>query len=308
MEAKVNFAVVGAFVLILGSALIGGVLWLASGKAYRQTYDPYLVYMTESVSGLSPDSPVRYRGVTVGAVRRIGLAPGDVERVRLMLDIERGTPVKRDTVAVLRTQGLTGIAHIELSGGTRSSPVLEAQPGEDYPVIRTGPSLMVRLDAAVSELLGNLNRSSERFNSLLDDDNRRAIGETLAHLEVVSRTLAARAEAIDSAVRNASRTMENTARLTGELPQLVSRIERSADAFDRMAEQGARAGAAAAKALDVAESGASRFAGETLPEAQALIAELRELTATLHRLSGELERNPSVLLRGRPTGKPGPGE
>lgn len=39
MEEKVNLAVVGAFVLVLSAALIGGVLWLSSGKSYGTTYD-----------------------------------------------------------------------------------------------------------------------------------------------------------------------------------------------------------------------------------------------------------------------------
>jgi phospholipid/cholesterol/gamma-HCH transport system substrate-binding protein len=308
MEAKVNFAVVGAFVLILGAALIGGVLWLASGKSYGKAYDTYLVYMTESVSGLSLDAPVRYRGVNVGAVRRIALAPDDVERVRLTLAIERGTPIKQDTLAVLRTQGLTGIAHVELSGGSRDSPALAARPGEDHPVIRSGPSLMVRLDAAVTGLLDNLNRSSERLNALLDETNRGALKEILAQLNVLTKTVAARAAIIDDGVQNAAKTMENTARLTGELPQLVDRMRASADALERMANEVARAGAAAASTIEGAGAEGRRLAGETLPEARALLTELREVTASLRRIASEFERNPTVLLYGRPAARPGPGE
>ena len=37
---KVNYALVGGFVLVLGSALIAGVLWLASGGAFQTKYDP----------------------------------------------------------------------------------------------------------------------------------------------------------------------------------------------------------------------------------------------------------------------------
>ena len=160
MESKVNFAAVGVFVLILGTLLVGSVLWLSSGKFYGKSYDTYLAYMSESVSGLSLDAPVRYRGVQVGSVRGVKLAPGSAEQVQLTLDIEHGTPVKQDTVAVLRVQGLTGIAHVELSGGSRDSPVLKPGSGEKHPVIRTGPSLMLRLDTAVTALLTNLNRSS----------------------------------------------------------------------------------------------------------------------------------------------------
>ena len=308
MESKVNFAVVGVFVLVLGAALIGCVLWLSSGKFYRKAYDTYQVYMTESVAGLDPDAPVRYRGVQVGVVRRIALAPNNVERVLLTLAIERGTPVKQDTVAVLRTQGLTGIAHIELSGGTHASLPLEAQPGEDYPVIRASPSLTVRLEAAVTTLLTNLNRSSENLNTLLDEGNRGAFREVLANLNVVSRTLAARAAAIDSGVANASKTMENAARLTAEMSRLIERVEKSADAFDRMTAEAARAGASATNTLEGARTEGRRLARETLPEAQALLAELRELTASLRRFSDQVERNPSVLLYGRPAAKPGPGE
>ena len=304
METKVNLALVGAFVLLLGAALIGGVLWLSSEKSYRKTYDTYLVYMEESVSGLTPDAPVRYRGVQVGRVRRIALAPGDAEKVQLTLDIERGTPIKQNTVALLVTQGLTGIAHVNLTGGTRDSPALEAPPGEDYPVIRTGPSLMVRLDAALTTLIANLTRTSESLNAVLDEGNRASLKQTLANLERISGTLSARSAAIDSGVANAARTMENTARLSAELSGLVERIQRSADAFDRMSSEGARAAASTANAVEDARADLH----EAAPEARQLLSELRDLTASLRRFSDDLERNPGMLVHGKPGGKPGPGE
>jgi len=308
MENKVNFAAVGAFVLILGIALTTGVLWLSSGKFYRKAYDTYLVYTSESVSGLDPDAAVRYRGVQVGVVRRIALARDDVERVELTLGIVRGTPVKQDTVAVLSVQGLTGIAHVELTGGSRSAAPLAALAGEDYPVIPSAPSLMVRLDAAVTALITNVNRSSERFNALLDEGNRGTIRDILANLDVLSRTLTARAAVIDSSVVNASRTMENTARLTAELPQLVDSLRTSAGTVERMANEVARAGATATSTIEGARSEARQVSGEMLPEARALLAELRELTASLRRFGDQVERNPAVLLYGRPASKRGPGE
>ncbi|OGS90882.1 MAG: hypothetical protein A2Z95_06355 [Gallionellales bacterium GWA2_60_18] len=278
MESKVNLTVVGLFVLILGALLIGGVLWLSGGKSYGKTYDTYLVYMSESVSGLSPDAPVRYRGVQVGGVRDISLAPGNVELVQLTLDIERGTPVKQDTVAVLQVQGLTGIAHVDLSGGSRDSPPLKAGSDAAYPVIRTGPSLMLRLDTAVTALLTNLNRSSENINALLDQENRAALRRTLFNLERLSGALAG-----------------------AELPQLLRRLQLSADAFDRMANETARAGTSTADTV-------ASVRAETLPEARQAIAELRELTASLRRFSEALERNPGMLLQGRENVKRGPGE
>ncbi|GAB1232042.1 MlaD family protein [Ferrigenium sp. UT4] len=304
MEDKVNYAVVGAFVLILGAALIMGVLWLGSGRSYRTTYDTYLTYMNESVSGLNLNAPVRYRGVEVGRVQRIRLAPGNVEQVQLTLVIEHGTPIKADTVAILQTQGLTGLAFIELNGGSRDSPAPKKQEGEDYPVIPSAPSLLTRLDSAVTALLANLNRASEHFNTLMDDNNQSTIKTALADIALVSHTLAARADTIDSSLNNAAHLMQSMAQLSDELRQLVQRAQRSADAFDQMSGTIASAGANASRTLD----GTRQFTDEALPEAHQLFIELRQLTDSLQRISAELEQNPGVLLHGKPAARRGPGE
>ena len=304
MEEKVNFALVGIFVLVLGTALIGGVLWLSSGKSYRTSYHTYQTYMAESVAGLNLNAPVRYHGVDVGRVTKIALAPGNVEQVQLTLAIERDTPVKVDTVAVLKTQGLTGLAFVELDGSSRDSPALQKQPGEHYPVIKAGPSLMTRLDSSVTSLLTNLNKASENVNSLLDADNRRAVRKMLADLETLSGTLAARSKLIDSSLVDAAHTMKNTAQLTDELAQLAPRIQHSAEAFDRMANQLGQAGASAGGALNDTR----QFTSETLPEVRQLVSELRDLTGSLRRISDQLEQNPSVLIYGKPAVKRGPGE
>lgn len=304
MEDKINFAVVGVFVLVLSAGLIGGVLWFSSGKSYGTVYETYLTYMKESVSGLNLNAPVRYLGVEVGHVQKIALAPGNVEQVKLTLAIERGTPVKVDTVAVLQTQGLTGLAFVELTGGGRDSPSLEKQASEEYPVIKAGPSLMTRLDSAVTALLVNLNKTSENLNALLDADNRRAFKKTLVDLETLSNTLAARSKLIDSSLVDAAHTMKNTARLTDELTQLAPRVQRSADAFDRMSNQLRHAGASAGSTLDSTR----QFTNETLPEVQKLVTQLRDLTGSLQRISDQIEQNPSVLVYGKPAARRGPGE
>ena len=308
MEEKVNFAGVGVFVLALGAALIAGVLWLSSGGAYRRAYDSYQTYMTESVSGLSRDAPVRYRGVEVGRVRRMALAPGHVEQVQLTLDIERGTPVKQDTVAVLRVQGLTGIAYVELTGGSNDSLALQARPGEAYPVIRSGPSLMVRLDSSITALLTNLNRTGENVSALLDEDNRREFKQTLADLRILSHTLAARSAAIDSGLSSAARALDNAASVSGDLLRLLERMQKSANGFDRMASDIARAGASVRADVAGARTDLRQATDELVPEVRLLVSELRETTASLRRFSEQLEQNPGVLLYGKPAPRRGPGE
>ena len=322
MENKVNLPIVGAFVIVLMVAMIAAVLWLASGTYQRKAYDPYETYMTESVSGLNLNAAVRYRGVEVGRVRRIMLAPGNVEQVRLTLDIERGTPVKTDTVATLQTQGLTGIAYVELKGGRKDSPALQASPGQEVPVIASGPSFFERLETATPVLMASLARTVDSLNSVLDETNRTALRSTLADLAVLTQTLAKRSAAIDAALANTALAMDHVARFGAQLPQVAQRFDRSAEALERMATDVSGASASARNTLDSARGAldsvrstldgsradVAQFTGGALPETRELVLELRGLTATMHRVVDEVERNPGVLLQGRRAIKRGPGE
>ena len=112
MDDKVNYTLVGAFVLALGAALVAGVLWLAAGTGKREAMDPYAAIITESVAGLNLNAPVKYLGVDVGKVSLIRLDPQNSRQVLLQFRIEPGTPIKSDSEVVLKTQGLTGIAYV----------------------------------------------------------------------------------------------------------------------------------------------------------------------------------------------------
>jgi hypothetical protein len=72
MTSKSGYMLVGAFVLVLAAAFIWGILWISAGGT-PQSLTRYVVYMTDSVSGLNVDAPLRYRGVDVGKVEQISI-------------------------------------------------------------------------------------------------------------------------------------------------------------------------------------------------------------------------------------------
>ena len=308
MENKVNYVLVGSFVIGLGALLIGAVLWIASGGTFQKTYERYIAVEDESVAGLNVSAPVKYNGVDVGKVRRIALDPRNPAQVRLHLDIERGTPIKVDTVAELKTQGLTGIAYVELDGGALDAPPLRAIAPERYPVIRTKPSLSARLENVLTTVLSKLDRTSSNIDALLSDENRAAFSSTLADLAAVSKTLANRKEALDSTLVSAAKTFENTARLSAQLGPVAERIGRGADSVSKMGEAAAVATASAGKTVDSVGDDVKRFSSESLPALQNLLGELNVLSVSLRRLTEQTERNPSSLIFGSSPIANGPGE
>ena len=308
METKVNYGVVGGFVLVLSSALIAGILWLASGGGFQKKVDLYLALVGESVAGLNLNAPVKYRGVDVGKVRQIELDPDNPEQVRLIFAIDAGTPVKEDTEAVLKTQGLTGIAYVELGGGTKASPLLTAIPPAKYPVIRTKPSLSARLENVLTTVLAKLDSTSDSVNKLFSGENLAAFKSALADLSVVARTIAARKDTIDAGITSAARTFDNSARVTAQVGPVIERIGLGADAVRKLGDEAAGLSQRAGKTVDSVGSDVKRFTADTLPELQRLLGEMNVLSVSLRRLIEETERNPRGFLFGRQPVPDGPGE
>jgi len=281
-------------VLVLGAVLIAGALWLASGGAFKQKYDLYLAVSDESVSGLNLNAPVKYNGVDVGKVRDIRLDPRNQSRVNLLFAIEQGTPIKEDTVGVLKIQGLTGIAYVELSGGAEDSPLLRAVAGNAYPLIPTKPSLSARLENVLTNVLAKLDSTSSSINAILSPENQAAFKSALADIAAVSHTIAARKDVLDASMV--------------KIGPAIDRIGRGADAVEKMGTEVARTSASAGTTVNEIGADMKRFTGETLPELERLLGELSVLSASLRRLSEQTEGNPSGLLFGRTPAQPGPGE
>lgn len=308
MEHKVNFALVGAFVLVLATALVGVVLWLASGGAFQTHYDRYDASVEESVSGLNPKASVKYNGVEVGKVERIWLDADNPQRVNLRFQIERGTPIKVDTVATLKTQGLTGIAYVELSGGTPESPTLTVHEHQHYPVIQTQPSLSTRLETVLTNVLARLDSTSTTINEVLSPANRQAFSSALTDIASVARTIAARRNTLDAAITSAGKTLQNTAQVSDQLGPTLERIGRSAQAIETMGRSVTATSNGAGKTVDAIGADMQRISAQTLPELERLMGELTALTKSLRRLSDQTERDPRGLLFGRQPVQAGPGE
>lgn len=303
-----NYALVGAFVLTLGALLVAGVLWLASGGAWQTHYDVYQAVEEESVAGLNLNAPVKYNGVDVGKVQAIALDHTNPKTVNLFFAIERGTPVKEDTIAILKTQGLTGIAYVELSGGSVASPLLQAKEGARFPVIRTAPSLSARLENVLTSVLGKLDDTSNNINAMLSKENQAAIRSTLADVAAVARTVAARKNSIDTGLTDAAKTMHNTANATAHLDQLAERIGRAADAVQAMGTEVAKTSISTGAVVDGVGADVRRFSAETLPQIEHLAGELSSLSGSLRLLTEQTRRDPKGLIFG-PTPVPdGPGE
>lgn len=226
MESKVNYIVVGLFVIALGVALTLLALWLSMST--HKDYVTYAIYMDEAVDGLSEQAPVRFNGVDVGFVKDIRLNPKDPQQVCLLVDIDENAPINQSTVATLKEQGITGVTYIGLTAKAATAPPLQILPGEEYPIIKYVPSLIVELTTTLRDVGSGFRKLNKTLQTLLGDGNQKAISDSLANIAKITQTFANNSPEIDASLKSTNRLLqqsipglvESIGRLTSTLPVL----------------------------------------------------------------------------------------
>jgi phospholipid/cholesterol/gamma-HCH transport system substrate-binding protein len=312
MEIRASYLLVGAVVLALVAGLAVFSVWLVKADIDGQG-DPYQIAFAGSVTGLQQGSQVRYRGVPVGRVTDVRIDPERVEWVLVTVEIDRGTPIRQDTVASLEMQGITGIAFVQLRGGTQASPPLAATAGQTLPQIESRRSTIERLFESTPDLLVRSLALVEQATALLDDQNLQALTKSLQNIETVSASLArhtddalAQAGGAAASVAGAS---DEVGGLAGELRALTARLDKQfegvgdeVNATLNETRQAAGTLQRAAGELEVLVGELRQplgdFAATGLYEFTQLVGETRQLIAALTRITKEFERDPAGFLLG----------
>ncbi|MBL4721858.1 MAG: MCE family protein [Alphaproteobacteria bacterium] len=188
METRASYLIVGAFTLTLILGMVSAVVWLADVE-FNEEYARYNIFFKGSVTGLKTGNAVRYRGVPVGVVVDMGINPDNVEQVRVTIEVPRGTPVKQDAVASLEFQGITGVAYVQITGGTHDAPELEAQSGQKYAVIPSKASGIQEVLESAPELVSRIIDLVENANKILNAENQANIALTIENMSKITGSL-----------------------------------------------------------------------------------------------------------------------
>ncbi|HEY4939946.1 MAG TPA: MlaD family protein [Rhizomicrobium sp.] len=282
METKANYIAVGAFVLVCMLALVVTVLWLA-GVQYSQEYVYYQTTFTGSVTGLGKGTTVRYNGIEVGRVQDLGFAPDDPGSVIATLEVRPDLNIHDDAIASIASQGLTGGSYVEIDGGKKKDKesLLPHTSSHPYPSIKSQPSTLAQLAETLPKIADKLNLVADKVNLLLNDQNRKAIGDILANLDTVTSTFAARRGEIDSTLRNSAEATHNLAIATRDLHPTFMAANITLKKLDKLSTD--------ADAV---------VTGDGIAQLSSLIAEGRRLVGSLTKLSDELNREPTRVIFG----------
>lgn len=293
MENKSHALVAGIFTLVFGLAMLASLFWFGGKK---EVTVEYVVVTRQNVTGLNPQSQVRYRGISVGKVREILIDPKDPGNILVIIDVKDTVPITQGTVAKLAYQGITGIAHILLEEEGKNSQPIQRNPDGEFPRIAMRQSLFDELGQAGAGTLKQAESFFGNASETLNAENRKNIAGLLVNLEKNTAQLSKvlsdeRVQNVGVAIARIDRAAEKADRFFTNATTLIPRIEALSGKLENMVGNDSSEGAMA-----------------TLSQVNELAGELAATSRQLNRTLRAFEQAPDSILFGPPAPAPGPGE
>jgi phospholipid/cholesterol/gamma-HCH transport system substrate-binding protein len=296
METRSNHVLVGAVVLAMLAGLLLFGVWLAglSNKATR-CFD---IYFAQAVGGLNKGSPVTFSGVPVGQIEKISLLPDRPEFVWVRINVDDETPVLQGTTAEIKGVGFTGVSEIQLAGAVKGGRPIDRPGPQGCPVVPSSSGGLGALLNSAPELIDRIQRLTERLTEMLSDKNQNSIADILENIDKTTKVLAERAPDLADAMKDARLATREAGIAAHNVGLLADSTNRLVNEQGKPAAEDMRKAIAsvqhASESLDAmvsdARPGVQNFSKSTLPEANRMIRDLRELTVSLRGFTERLEQ------------------
>jgi len=305
METRAHYVAVGAFVLAI--IVLGFIAVVSLGRVeLAQNLKNYYIFFKGSVTGLSYGSLVQYNGVTVGRVVDVRIDPDNLEQIQVTVEIDTNrVPIKTDARAFLDTNLLSGVATIQIRGGTPEAAELVPEPGHRYPVIAAGSSVIQRVTEIGPQLLDRLKIAVDNLNELLNERNQKAISGSLENIHQITSAFVAPSREAGELIANTNRTVLEMTALLDRIDQgftgkggLKDEASQALNDFDRLAKNLNETNRQLQQVVQENRSGLREFTQSTLNQVSNLVSDMQRFIAGLSRFVSSVERDPARLLFG----------
>jgi phospholipid/cholesterol/gamma-HCH transport system substrate-binding protein len=296
VETRSNYVMVGAVTVALLVGVLLFIVWLA-GLSNKQT-KCYDVYFSQGVGGLNKGSNVSFSGVPVGQVQKISLLPNRPEFVWVRIEVDQQTPVLQGTTAQIHGVGFTGVSEIQLAGAERGHAPIEQMGPQGCPVVPASSGGISALLNSAPELIDRIQRLTERLTELLSDKNQNSISDILENIDKTSKVLADRAPDLADTLKETKIAAQNAGIAAQRIAILSDSTNRLVNEQGRPAAEDLRKSIASIQQaadnlngmISDARPGVQNFSKSTLPEANKLVHDLRELTQSLQSVSDRVNQ------------------
>jgi len=206
--------------------------------------------------------------------------------------------VLQGTTAQIKGVGFTGVSEIQLDGAVKGAPPINRLGPQGCPVVPSATGGLGALLNSAPELIERIQRLTERLTELLSDKNQNSIADILENLDRTTKVLADRAPDLADAIgdariaaRNAGIAAQKFGVLADSTNQLINEQGKPAAEDLRKSIASIQQAADSLNAMITdARPGVQNFSKSTLPEANRMVRDLRELTQSLNSFTERLNQ------------------
>ncbi len=224
METRANYIIIGGFVMavLLGAFMF--VYWLAVTAESRENVFIKIIFPAP-VTGLPIGGQVLFNGIPIGNVSALDFDPENPKVVVANVRVKPKTPLRTDTKASLNFQGLTGVAYVDLNGGSLKAPLLIQPDSEVVPVMHAERSLFDDIVDGARDVLTKADSTMGTIDDFLKE-NSPTVTKTLQNVETFSEALAANSDGVKDFMASISSASQSFTNLSTRLEKLVDEGER----------------------------------------------------------------------------------
>ena len=307
METRSNHVWVGTVTLVLLAMVGAFVIWVTQiGKGDQQDFD---IFFKQSVDGLSKGVSVNYAGVPAGQVSQIELWPQDPSFVRVRIQVANNIPILQGTTATIQGS-FTGGSTIQLNGGLKGAVAIsEPGPGPgNVPVIPTKRGGLGELLSNAPVLLDRLATVTEKISDMLSDKNQLSIQHILANTDRMTGQFADASPQLKTTLTELQATLRQATLSLASFEQTSNSanavLGSDGKALAKQLHETISSAKNAADSLQAAMADARpairQLSTTTLPEAEAVIRDLRATSKSLRAVTDKIDEQGAGAVIGGP--------
>ncbi|AQQ59733.1 MAG: MlaD family protein [Helicobacter sp.] len=203
MERNINYTLIGLIFCILTIAMIAFIFWIGRFGIDDRRVKIYHVYTQDEVGGISVNTPVKYKGISVGSVTHMGFKKDDVGVVQIDVAINKKIPVREGSELVIDSDGFVGMSYLKLKQNEKGNIIKD----EDEATLYLAKNAIGKLLENAQGMTNDIQDIVSNVKNITDSKNIEDIRNMLISLEGTKQNLDKTLNSADKLLRDLDRAL-----------------------------------------------------------------------------------------------------
>jgi putative ABC transport system periplasmic substrate-binding protein len=276
--------------MICVAALTAFMWWMLTKTDRSESYRSYYIHTKELPVGIKENSEVKFIGVNAGIIKSIDFVDIENAIIEIEISVKSKLPISQDSVAKVESQGISGIAFINITKGSGKL----FPPNDKKPIIALDKTLLDKIGSKAEVITDSVSEMIFKINGLLSKQNTDKVDRILSSMDKFSAELSdeKKFQSLDALLANVNTLIANLNEREKELDALLDNLNAFAVSAANLSNSLDKTAGIITKRIDRGEYNLKAILDPTLEEAKNTLGELKKSLREFQGAMFRLEDNP----------------